>query len=622
MLPFMCQTIHPHHGGENLTRSLPPLLAALMLLTLTAPAGATLTEPAVDSISAAGILPVPLPDLLEGTGLSVGASLLRITPPEVQAGIEYNLRALGFLEPSVIVLWPSWDEASSVVHIEIQPGSRSILSGMAFNGVTLFGADTLAGLYPGSPDSPVTPYDTLSLRNAVLDLYSQRGYIHSDLRIRLLTAAEAAPSDGEEFSSSYATLECTVEEGLQSRLGSVTVEGLETVRSKVVTRELLISPGDSLDMGLIRRSMRAIYQLGLFQDVSVSYLPEEQDSLLMDICIRVTESRYRRIDLGCGYMSPQAVFGSAGWSHPNIMGNNQKLSIGMYYMTYVGREEGWRIEPEIVYEEPWFLSTRWWWQQKLGYLNLTIPGLEQRSWSITTSFARDLSRYLRLNLGYSLEYERYAETGTGGGTLPEIRDWAATSSITSSLVHDTRFPLLNPWRGHWLMGGGKLSGGFMGGHDYYRLVAESRLFLPVGGSLTLAGRLRAGAAFPYGLDTSVPPDDRFFLGGGSTVRGYAENGIGPKDDDGNPIGGRMELLGNFEVRMRIAGNFGIVLFTDAGGLWNTLHDINIDSSGFGTGFGLRYNTVFGPLRLDYGFAPTWSDALRRGKVYIGIGHVF
>jgi outer membrane protein insertion porin family len=622
MLPFMCQTIHPHHGGENLTRSRLPLLAAFLLLALTAPAGATLAEPAVDSISAAGILPVPLQDLLEGTGLSTGASLLRITPPEVQAGIEYNLRALGFLDPSVMVLWPSWDEASSVVRIEIQPGARSLLSGMAFNGVTLFGADTLAGLYPGSPDSPITPYDTLSLRNAVLDLYSQRGYIHSDLRIRLLTVGDEPPSDGEEFSNRYQTLECTVAEGPQSRLGSVTVEGLETVRVKVVTRELLISPGDSLDMGLLRRSIRAIYQLGLFQDVSIAYLPEEQDSLLMDICIRVTESRYRRVDLGCGYMSPQAVFGSAGWTHPNIMGNNQKLSIGMYYMTYIGHEEGWRIEPEVVYEEPWFLSTRWWWQQKLGYLNLTIPGLEQRSWSITTSFARDLSRYLRLNLGYSLEYERYAETGTGGGTLPEVRDWAATSSITSSLVHDTRFPLLNPRRGHWLMGGAKLSGGFMGGHDYYRLVAESRLFLPVGGSLTLAGRLRAGAAFPYGRDTSVPPDDRFFLGGGSTIRGYAENGIGPKDDDGNPIGGRMELLGNFEVRMRIVGDFGIVLFTDAGGLWNTLHDINLDSSGFGTGFGLRYNTVFGPLRLDYGFAPTWSDALRRGKVYIGIGHVF
>jgi outer membrane protein insertion porin family len=622
MLPIIRQSIHTSHGGENLTRLLPPLSAAIILLILTAPAGATLAEPAVDSISVTGSVPAPLSELLEGTGLETGASLLRITPQEVKAGIEYNLKSLGFLDPSVTVVWPSWDEDASIVHIEIQPGARSVLSGMAFNGVSLFRADTLAGLYPGSPGSPITPYDTLTMRNSVLDLYSQRGYIHAEMDIRLGTAGEEQPSDDGSYSNRSRTIECTIEEGLQSHLGSVSVEGLETVRAKVVTRELLISPGDSLDMGLLRRSIRAIYQLGLFQDVSIAYLPDVRDSLLMDIRIIVTESRYRRVDLGCGYMSPQAVFGSAGWTHPNIMGNNQKLSVSMYYMTYIGQDEGWRIEPEIIYEEPWFLSTRWSWQQKLGYLNLTIPGLEQRSWSITTSFARDLTRYLRLTLGYSLEYERYAETGSAGGELPEVRDWSATSSITSSLVHDTRFPQLNPIRGHWFMGGGKLSGGFMGGHDFYRLVGESRLFLPVGSSITLAVRLRTGGAFPFGRDTSVPPDDRFFLGGGSTVRGYAENGIGPRDDDGNPIGGRMELLGNFEVRMTIVGNFGIVLFADAGGLWNTLSDINLDSSGFGTGFGVRYNTVFGPLRLDYGFAPTWSNALKRGKVYIGVGHVF
>lgn len=576
-------------------------------------------EPEVDSISVSGRLPVSLDEILEGTGLGTGMSLLRITPSEVQSGIVYNLKALGFLDPSVEVTWPSWDDPVSVVRLKVDPGWRSLLSGMVFEGVTVLSADTLASLYPGLPGEPVTPSDTMAFRNAVLDLYSERGYIDADLQVSLSTESEPDLGDGDG-TDEYRTLECTVREGLQYTLGDVTVQGLRTVRSVVVTRELMISPGDSLNMELLRRSISSIYQLGLFQDVRFTYAPESGDSLQMDLKIMLTESRYRRIDLGCGYTSPHAVFGSVRWMHPNIMGNNQRLTIGMYYMTYVGSEHGMRAEPEITYEEPWFLSTRWWWQQKLAYLALDIPGLEQKSWSTTSSFARSLTSNLSLTTAYSLEYERYAETGDDGPGV--VSDWVTTSSITASLVHDTRSPVLNPRRGHWLMAGGKLSGGFLGGRDFYRTVGDARFYMPVGSKLTLAGRIRAGAAFPYGNATSLPPDDRFFLGGGTTVRGYALNSIGPKDDQGNPIGGRMELLGNFEVRMNIAGEFGVVLFTDGGGLWNTLADINLDTSGFGTGFGLRYNTVFGPLRLDYGFAPTWSNALRRGKVYIGIGQVF
>jgi len=617
----MCRNIHPVPGRENLTRSLHALEAACLLMALAAPAHAGLTEPTVDSILVTGVLPAPLGDLLEGTEFATGSSLLRTTPNEVREGIVYNLREMGFLDPVVDVQWPSWDDGSGIVRIAVDPGTRSLLSGLVIEGSTLFGADTLASLYRGSPGSPITPSDTFALRSAVLDLYGRRGRISARVRIDLQDLSPGEVVEGG-WMEGWRALDCIVEEGPMSRLGSVTVDGLRTVREKVILRELLISPGDSLDMELLRQSVSAIYQLGLFQDVRFSYSPTAEDSSLVDLRIMVTESEYRRVDIGGGYMSPHALFGSVRWMHPNIMGNNQVLTTGIYYMTYVGSEEGRRIEPEVVYEEPWFLSTRWWMQLRGGYLDLHVPGLEQRSWSITASFARNLSRTLRLTTGYSLEYERYAETAPGDSLPPEESDWTTTSSISASLVHDTRSPILDPHAGHWLMGGGKLSGGFLGGTDYYRIVGETRFFLPAGDALTLAGRLRAGASFPYGDDTSVPPDDRFFLGGGTTVRGYSYGSLGPRDAEGNPIGGKMELLGNFEVRMAVAGGFGVVLFTDAGGLWNSLAEIDLDTSGFGTGFGLRYSTVFGPLRLDYGFAPTWSNALRRGKVTIGIGQIF
>lgn len=608
----MSWTIHPGNGGTNLSAFASRIMVLSLLLALSSVAMA-FEEPVVDSIGVTGDLPVSLSHLLDGTGLKTGSSLLRITPTEVRSGIIYNLKDMGYLDPEVTVTWPVWGDLERIVRISVQPGDRSLLSGIVLEGVSIFPADSVASLYGGGPGLPITPSDTMDMHNAILDLYGERGYVGASVSVLLLPAEEIA---GEE-NDVYRALECIVVEGEQSFLGSVTVTGLRTVRSIVVSRELLISSGDSLNMELLRQSISSIYQLGLFQDSRFTYQPLSTDSTIVDLNIQVTESKYRRIDLGTGYMSPDAIFGSARWLHPNIMGNNQKLTIGMYYMTYIGADDGHEIQPEITYEEPWFLSTRWSWQLKLGYLNLRIPGIYQRSWSVTSSFARDLTRRLRLTTGYSLEYEQYTE----GEGEPE-NDWVTTSSITASLVHDTRSPVLNARRGHWLLASGKLSGGLLGGRDFYRLIGEARLYFPVSRKLTLAGRLRSGAALPYGESTGIPPDDRFFLGGGTTVRGYAFNSIGPEDEEGNPIGGRIELLGNFEVRANVFGEFSVVLFVDGGGLWNSVEDIVVANSGFGTGIGLRYNTVFGPIRLDYGFAPTWSNSLKRGKLYIGIGQVF
>jgi len=585
----------------------------LLMMLSPAPSAAQLIEPEVDSILVSGELPLSENKLLEGTGLGVGASLLRLTPVQIRDGLVANLNDLGYLDASVDVRWPLWDDEINIVRISVRPGMRSLLSGLVFEGNTIFTADSLASLYPGEPGEPITPEDTLTFRNSILRLYDRRGYIYSDLDLELMGMSDTSSRSGHQ------TLKCEIFENVQARLGSVTVSGLSTVRRKVITRELLIQPGDSLDMELLRQSVTNIYGLGLFQDVRFTYIPHEDDSSMVDLDISVSESDYRRVDLGTGYVSPSALFGSVSWLHPNIMGNNQRLSIGVYMMEYIGSREGRQIEPEIIYEEPWLFSSRWQWQLKIGYLYLYTPGIRQRSYSITSTFARDLTSHLKFSAGYSLEYEKYNEWVDGSFTS---FDWRTTSSVTSTLIHDTRSPVLDPVRGHWMLGEGKLSGGFLGGNDYYRLRSEARLFVPLSGDFVLAGRLRAGGAFPYGDDETVPPDDRFFLGGGTTVRGYPFNSLGPEDDQGNPIGGRVETLGNFEVRVRVAGNLGIVLFADAGGVWRYIDEVSLDTAGFGTGIGLRYHTVFGPLRLDYGFAPTWRNSLERGRIYIGIGHVF
>ncbi len=594
-------------------RYFPVFSPFLVLLAATTGSLAEMLEPEVDSIHVSGSILIPVDELLDGTGLEPGASLLSITPIQVRDGILANMRARGYLDAEVDVQWPLWTDEINVVRIKVEPGDKSLLSGLVFDGVTVFDADTLASLYPGAPGEPITPGDTAAFKNAVIRLYGEAGYIYADVAVKL------GELDSRGDGTGFRAVVCSVRENVRAFLGSLDVEGLQTVRRKVVTRELLVQPGDVMNMELLRRSISNVYGLGLFRDVRFEYSPRPGDSTVVDLKMFVSEKSYRRVDFVSGYMSPSAVFGSVTWMHPNIMGNNQRLSIGLYAMEYVGSREGRQFEPQVVYEEPWLFSSRWKWQLKLGYLFFRTPGVRQKSYSLTSTFARDLSEKLHFSTGYSLEYEKYNEwTGSGFTSF----DWRTTSSVVASMVHDTRGPLLDPESGHWLMGSVKLSGGILGGNDYYRLRAESRLFFSPGDGLVLAGRIGCGGAFPYGDDIAVPPDDRFFLGGGTSVRGYPFNSLGPEDDEGNPIGGRVQVLGNFEIRTRIVGNFGVVLFTDAGGVWKYLDEVDLDSAGFGTGVGLRYHTVFGPFRLDYGFAPTWRNSLRRGRIYVGLGHVF
>ena len=170
--------------------------------------------------------------------------------------------------------------------------------------------------------------------------------------------------------------------------------------------------------------------------------------------------------------------------------------------------------------------------------------------------------------------------------------------------------------------GGKLSGGFLGGLDFYRLETEARYFYPVSDHLVLAARVGAGTVQGYNGQVSIPPTDRFYLGGAGTVRGYSYYGLGPQDSEGNPLGGNTMLLGNFEARLRVWRFIGVTVFLDSGGIWNDLEEVSSNDAGLGTGLGIRISTPFSPVRFDYGFAPTWRDGFKRGRFYFAIGQTF
>ena len=165
---------------------------------------------------------------------------------------------------------------------------------------------------------------------------------------------------------------------------------------------------------------------------------------------------------------------------------------------------------------------------------------------------------------------------------------------------------------------------FQGGSfPYVRTQFDASAYHPVSDSVVAAGRIRLGSIL--GAERGdIAPSRRFYAGGGGSVRGYGYQRLGPRDVDGDPIGGRSLAEFSLEARVRlkaVGGNFGIVPFID-GGTLSTEAMPDLKDWQIGVGIGARYYSSFGPIRIDVGtpLNPQKDDG--RIAVVVSLGQAF
>ena len=138
--------------------------------------------------------------------------------------------------------------------------------------------------------------------------------------------------------------------------------------------------------------------------------------------------------------------------------------------------------------------------------------------------------------------------------------------------------------------------------------------------IVLASALRIGLG--RGFDQELIPSERFYAGGGTTVRGFAEDGLGGVDFFGDPRGGNGMLILNQEARVPMFGWVHGVAFIDAGNVFEKASEFSLSNLEAGAGGGLRINSPFALLRVDFGVPLTNRRRQSSGRWYFGIGHSF
>jgi outer membrane protein assembly factor BamA len=193
--------------------------------------------------------------------------------------------------------------------------------------------------------------------------------------------------------------------------------------------------------------------------------------------------------------------------------------------------------------------------------------------------------------------------------------------LTAALTYDQRNSIVNPMRGFFLSGSLLVARKFLGsGVDFSRFYGESHWYIPVSRFLVMASPVRAGAG--RGLGQENLPAERFFAGGGNTLRGFSESMVGPIDEKGNPLGGEALFIFKQELRARLNGLFSIVLFADFGNVYSTSGEFDFFNVRKSAGFGVRVDT--GPLllRFDWGFKLDRRHGESPSQIFFSIGQSF
>jgi outer membrane protein insertion porin family len=517
--------------------------------------------------------------------------------------------ALGYLGVEVGAPDVRTEKGTAIITIPVrEEGPRTLIDSVEITGARSIHYEEIlkaAALKTGNPYNEV---DISDGRLRVLDLYQEMGFLDVTVDPKVDLAGEKAQIIFE------------IQEGEKTFFGKTIIAGNTATRSKVLEREFLHKESSPLNYGVLARERQRLFKLGLFTDVRTEIL--EPYDHRRDILIEVVEGDAGSVEFGFGYSNFDKFTGFVDIGYRNLFGMNRQVSLRIGYNAL---EKLYAVN----YLDPWFLD-------RPLQLKSTVFLNERDEKNIDTKVIMYRYRKQGVSLGVEKQYgntvkgELYldyvlAETF---GVQPDIiltgKDTGklAVGSVRPGITYDTRDNPFDPRNG--IVAGVTLklaSSALLSETSFAKVVFNGSLYHEISKAFVLAAAFRFGVAHAWGSSEVLPLVERFFLGGRGTVRGYAQDTLGPRGAGGNPTGGNAFIGTNLELRTSLGKGIGLVTFLDSGNVWQRVGDLDW-SMKHAVGLGLRYNTPVGPVRIDYGYKLRKEDGLSRSEIFFSIGQAF
>jgi outer membrane protein insertion porin family len=564
-----------------------------------------------------------------------------------------------------------------IVRLGVEEGPRTMVTAVRFDGVTALPPADLSsdlGLTVGKPF--YRPQQSLD-RAAVERRYRNLGYQRAVVEVR-----ETPSADGAGVELVY-----VVREGPQTRVDHILVTGTDRISPDLVREELTLQPGTPLGYDALLESQQRLSALGLFRRVRITEAPHGADEVNRDVLVEVEEAPATAVSYGGGFeMGQQTRTRSDGtavdrlYAAPrgffevtrrNLWGKNRSVTLltsASLRPTDPGVEEGQQSEEggyglnqyRVVgtFREPRAFGGAGDAQASAFVERGIRASFNFNRRGVRTEYARRFSNRVVVLGRYAYDYTELFDTKIVVADqllvdrlFPQVK----LSTVFGSVIRDSRDDVLDPQRGSVL--GAELDFGLPAlgsevgfGKSFVQAFTYRRL--PGGRPFVLAAAARLGLARGFekrvpridgngqpvigddGLQvidvvTDLPASERFFAGGDTTVRGFALDRLGTEatlNEDGFPTGGNAMAVFNLELRTPLVKGVGLVGFVDAGNVFLRASDVNVGDLRTAAGFGIRYRSPLGPLRLDVGFKLDRRDlnrgSERRAVYHLSLGQAF
>lgn len=459
----------------------------------------------------------------------------------------------------------------------------------------------------------------------------ERGFAYSTIQVETLMDSIALQAD----------VILTITPGDKIYLNSIAVEGAESVSEEYIRRISELKEGELFNIKELEQARVNIRQHHLFRAAVFEFNGQPTQETI-DLLIRVREYPLRSVQLMAGFGTEDLLRARASWTHRNVNSKAHQIS-SMARVSFIEQEiSGNYFIPYLINNQSSYSFAPF-----IQHLLGARRSYELFSAGFRQTVLYQLSPFFAGTFSHQLSYNEEL-SGRKTERLPrEVLNYNV-SSLGVSVAYTKGYRFQEGWA---VSGAAEVSSPLgLATFSYQKLSANVMRYQPISSRIDLVGRLQLGSIFYEGT-SDLPANIVFYAGGTNSVRGWSRELLGPKrpflevTEDGSetfrgflPTGGRALFTSSLEARYSLDHRWkgvGIATFIDAGQVWTSFSDLEGRSLQFGTGIGVQYDSVIGPIRLDVAWKvnPNSDDlnrfegqdagnVLRRFGLHLNIGSPF
>jgi translocation and assembly module TamA len=398
------------------------------------------------------------------------------------------------------------------------------------------------------------------------------GYLGSDFVSHVIRVSRAERK---------AEIELILQTGPQYLFGEVIWEGTQLYPISYLERFLDFKPGEPYSYSKVYQTQLNLINSDRFASVNIRADKDEAREGRVPVRVQLEPSAPKRLRPGVGYSTDYGAKVALRYQDLNAFQRGHEFNADL---SIAQRSQA--VLSHYAFPNRGHIDNRT--ILKVGLQREELNPYDNLLFTVEGEQARSFGYGIIGSAYLQFRYEQFSEADRDGRSellMPGLR-------LYQRRVDD----LIRPGKGFRYLLEARGSTQTLGAEsNFLQFLGNGDLLIPLGAGFSLIPRTQLGVTWQKDPLTDLPPSLRFYAGGDRSVRGYTYQSLGPKDSNGNVIGGKHLLVGSLEIEYSITKAWGLAAFYDVGNAFNNFQDMTWP---MGAGLGVRYYTPAGPVRVD------------------------